>query len=63
MPDQNPTSLTGHSLACVLGVIALCISAIEWKALDCGVDGTVLSLVLASLVAIAAFAVGRILPK
>lgn len=63
MTEPDPTSLRGRDLACVLIVIATCISAIEWKALENGVDGTVLSLVLASLVAIAAFAVGRIMPK
>jgi hypothetical protein len=63
MTEPDPTSLRGRDLAAVLIVIATCISLIEWKALSCGVDGTVLSLVLASLVAIAAFAVGRIMPK
>ena len=63
MSDPNTSRLTGHDLAFVLGMASLAIGIMEWKALDAGVDGIMFAAAVAAVVAIAAFAVGRALPR
>jgi hypothetical protein len=57
----DPSRLTGHDLAFVLCVVAVCISVLEWKALDCGVDGIMFAAAMTALGVIGGLAVGRLI--
>ena len=58
--SSRRSKLTGSSLAAVLIVVALCFTAIGLMAMHEGVDGTLLTGLVAALSAIAALAVGKV---
>jgi hypothetical protein len=63
MSEPNPSRLTGHDLAFVLAIVAVCIGVMEWKALDAGVDGVMFAAAMTALGVIGGLAVGRVLPR
>jgi len=58
--SENRTKLTGRNLMGVLIVVAICLTAIGIMAMHEGVDGTLLTALVAALSAIAALAVGKV---